>query len=255
MVKSALTTSVYDFGTKKSNPRNQKVCCLTPHHTAGTASPLTYAKQHRDGSQVASANYYVRDDEILCGVSEDRRAWTSSSPANDHRAITIEVSNSTRGPRWEISDKSYNTLVRLCADICKRYAFVPHFDGTKNGSITMHKQFWATSCPGPYLEDIIRSHKFENDILAQIHSPIIVPTTPIKEPENPNYFPTVPFTVKVLIPDLYIRAAGNPQAARKGFIPKGVYTIVEVNNNGFGRLKSGAGWIYITNPNYVEIRR
>lgn len=246
MIKSALTTSVYDFGTKNSNPRNQKVCRITPHHTAGIESPLTYAKQHRDGTQNASANYYIRDDEILCGVSEDRRPWTSSSPVNDHKAITIEVSNSVRGGLWPISDKSYKSLVKLCADICKRYSFVPHFDGTKNGSITMHKQFAATACPGPYLEDIIRSHKFENDILTEMHSPITIPSVP-------DILSSVPFKVRVLISDLYIKAAGNSQAARKGFIPKGVYTIVEVNNNGFGRLKSGAGWIYITNPNYVEI--
>lgn len=178
MIKSALTTDVYDFGTKKSNPRNQKVCRLTPHHTAGTGSPLTYAKQHRDGLQQASANYYIKDDIILCGVSEDRRAWTSGNAANDHKAITFEVSNSSSGGRWPISDKSYATLVKLCADICSRYGFKPYFDGTTNGSITMHKQFASTACPGPYLEDIIKSHKFENDILAAMGNGSISTTTP-----------------------------------------------------------------------------
>lgn len=180
MVKSQLTTSVYDFGTKKSNPRNQKICCLTPHHTAGLASPLTYAKQHRDGSQQASANYYIKDDEILCGVSEDRRAWTSGSPTNDHRAITFEVSNSSAAPNWKISDKSYKTLVRLCADICKRYGFIPKYDGTKNGTITMHKQFGPTACPGPYLENLIVSHKFEQDILAEMNAGL----APVVEPKE-----------------------------------------------------------------------
>lgn len=188
MVKSQLTTSVYDFGTKKSNPRNQKICCLTPHHTAGLASPLTYAKQHRDGSQQASANYYIKDDEILCGVSEDRRAWTSGDPSgkqkggasNDHRAITFEVSNSTGAPNWKISDKSYKSLVKLCADICKRYGFIPKYDGTKNGTITMHKQFGATACPGPYLENLIVSHKFEQDILAEMGAGF---STPVEDPK------------------------------------------------------------------------
>ena len=35
MVKSSLATEVYDFGTKNSNPRNQKVCRITIHHMAG----------------------------------------------------------------------------------------------------------------------------------------------------------------------------------------------------------------------------
>lgn len=177
---SSLVTDVYDFGTIKSNPRNGPINCATPHHAAGTAAPLTYAKQHRDGAQQASAHYYIKDYVILGGVSEDRRPWTSGNAANDHRAITFEVSNSSTGGRWPISDKSYESLVKLCADICNRYGFKPHYDGTKNGTITMHKQFQATACPGPYLEELITSHTFENDILHEMGNGSISTTTPLE---------------------------------------------------------------------------
>ena len=33
---------------------------------------------------------------------------------------------------------------------------------------------------------------------------------------------------------------------------KGSFTIVEVSN-GWGKLKSGAGWIYLENPKYCTI--
>lgn len=64
----------------------------------------------------------------------------------------------------------------------------------------------------------------------------------------------VPFLVKVSISDLNIRKDPGTDYARSQYIPVGVYTIVEVKSGkgsaaGWGRLKSGAGWIsldYVT---------
>lgn len=58
----------------------------------------------------------------------------------------------------------------------------------------------------------------------------------------------VPFKVQVSISDLNIRTGAGTGYARTQFIPVGVYTIVEVKSGkgskkGWGRLKSGAGWI------------
>ena len=39
----------------------------------------------------------------------------------------------------------------------------------------------------------------------------------------------------------------------KGQTGKGIFTIVEVKN-GWGRLKSGAGWIYLENPSYCTVQ-
>ena len=56
------------------------------------------------------------------------------------------------------------------------------------------------------------------------------------------------FKVKVTINNLYIRAGAGTNTARRGFIKPGTYTIVETKKGtgssaGWGRLKSGAGWI------------
>ena len=58
----------------------------------------------------------------------------------------------------------------------------------------------------------------------------------------------VPFLVKVSISDLNIRKGPGTDYARTQYIPVGIYTIVEVKSGkgstaGWGRLKSGAGWI------------
>lgn len=41
--------------------------------------------------------------------------------------------------------------------------------------------------------------------------------------------------------------------AVKGQTGKGVFTITEVRD-GWGKLKSGAGWIYLENPDYCTIQ-
>ena len=58
----------------------------------------------------------------------------------------------------------------------------------------------------------------------------------------------VPFKIKVAISDLNIRKGPGTNYARTKYIPVGVYTIIEVqsgtgSDKGWGRLKSGVGWI------------
>ncbi|MBQ6734834.1 MAG: N-acetylmuramoyl-L-alanine amidase [Lachnospiraceae bacterium] len=182
---SPVCTQIYDFGTKKSNLRSQdgisQPTKIIIHHMAGTAGALACAKSHLNSTREASANCYIKDDDIVGAVSENRRAWTSGGKSvggksgrwADFRGITIEVSNNRLGdPKsgkgWTISAKSYRSLVRYCADVCKRYGIIPHYDGTQNGTLCMHKQFAATACPGEMLEDLITSHKLEEDILTEM---------------------------------------------------------------------------------------
>ncbi len=68
-----------------------------------------------------------------------------------YKAITIEVSNSESREPWPVSKAAYNSLIRLCADICKRYKFGLDFTGDSSGSLTAHRFYQATACPGSYL--------------------------------------------------------------------------------------------------------
>lgn len=172
MQTSKLATLSVDFGNKKSNPRKYKVSKITPHHMAGIRAADDCARSHLYSNRESSANYYIGNDGLICsGPGEERRCWTSASRENDHAAITIEVSNSGKGPDWPISAAAYNSLVNLCADICQRYGITPHFNGDPSGSITIHKMFQKTDCPGPYLERIIRSGQLERDIRERMQAP------------------------------------------------------------------------------------
>ena len=136
-----------------TKPRGKKIDTITIHHAAGNASVETLGNIFAPTSRKASANYGIGSDgRIACFVEEENRAWTSSSSANDDRAITIEVANCGAEPDWPISDKAYAALLDLCEDICRRHGIVLNYTGDKTGNLTMHKWFKATACPGPYLE-------------------------------------------------------------------------------------------------------
>lgn len=155
MSKSGLTTAtaLADSSNYTHGRKGYKICKITPHHMAGVLTGKQCARIFQNPNRNASANYCIGNDgDIVCSVEEENRAWTSSNKENDCQAITIEVSNSSTGGNWPISEKAWNSLVNLCVDICKRYGFRLNYTGDKNGSLTRHNMFANTNCPGPYLQ-------------------------------------------------------------------------------------------------------
>lgn len=223
-----------------------KVCKITPHHMAGKLTAKRCGELFQNPNRRASANYGIGyNGEIICYVDENDRAYTSSNKVNDCQAITIEVANSQTGGDWPISDASWNSLVNLCVDICKRYNFRLTYDGTPNGSLTRHNMFAATSCPGPYLQG-----KFPE--LVEVVNERLDNEQPVPEPKPEP--PTEGYLVKVKADVLNIRENAGTNYKITGQIKDhGIYTIVaESDGQGaskWGKLKSGAGWISL---DYVE---
>lgn len=232
-MKSELSEYCKTMSPNKSK-RTEKVTKITIHHMAGSLTAAQCESIFANPRRCASANYLIgKDGEILCNVDEDYRAWTSGSNWNDQRAITIEVANSTGKPNWEISEKVMQSLILLCADICRRYCIVPYFTNDKNGSMTFHYMYQATECPGPYIRKNI---KF---IIDSINNELCFIEKPVEKPKSDFQ----PYKVKVTANCLNIRKEPNAKSKKVGEITdKGVYTIVE-EKEGWGKLKSGAGWI------------
>lgn len=161
-MKSPLTTKEIlspNYGNYEGNKwvggaRTHPITKYTIHHAAVVAPAENVANGFATVERGASANYVIGGDGtiILC-VPEEYRAWTSGSAANDNQAITIEVCNSTHDPEWKVSDKAIEAVINLGVDICRRYNLSGFtWTGDKNGTMTTHKMFQATACPGPYLE-------------------------------------------------------------------------------------------------------
>lgn len=215
----------------------EKITKITIHHAAGILSGENLARIFSVPRRNASCNYAIgKDGEIVGVVPEEKRSFCSHSRWNDSRAITIEVSNSTGSPNWEVSDKVIESLVKLCADICRRYCIVPYFNGTKDASFTLHYMFEATECPGPYLKKNLPI------IIDMINNELCIkeekPKTPMNEKQDFSSY-----KVKVTANCLNIRKEATSKSKKVGEITDhGVYTIVE-EKDGFGKLKSGAGWV------------
>ena len=154
-MRSDLCDGVYiaDSSNYTKGRNGYSICKFTPHMMAGILSGKQCAVNvFGNPGRNASANYCIGNDgDLVCNVEEENRAWTSSNRANDYQAITVEVSNCENGGQWRVSDKAWNTLVNLAVDVCRRYNFRLHYDGTPNGSLTTHNMFANTDCPGPYM--------------------------------------------------------------------------------------------------------
>lgn len=153
---SSLATYI-DTGTGNYNTRKYAITRITVHHAAGVCSMQNFSSILRSGRKV-SWNYAIdTNGKIGLFVEENHRAWTSSNANNDHRAITIEVSNSKTGGNWPVSDAAFSSLVKLCTDICIRNNIKKlSYTGSLSGSnVTLHQWFASTACPGPYLKSKI----------------------------------------------------------------------------------------------------
>ena len=97
-----------------NNPRNASIKKITIHHMAGNLSVETCGKIFSSSARQASSNYGIGSDgRVGMYVEEKNRSWCSSSPSNDHQAVTIEVANDETGGDWHVSDKALAKLIDL----------------------------------------------------------------------------------------------------------------------------------------------
>lgn len=130
---------------KRSSRYGASITRVIVHHWAGTNGGVERLVQSSD---LASANYIILSDGTLIGsVPEEYQAWTSGSQSADQPSITFEVQNSEVGGDWPVSDSAIATLTKTIADIAKRYGW----GSVDRNRVRGHREFYATSCPGPYL--------------------------------------------------------------------------------------------------------
>lgn len=234
-----------------SGQRMHKIDRITVHCVVGQMTAQNLGKYFSKSTTQASCNYGIgKDGDIVLCVDESNRSWCSSSYANDQRAITIECASDKLEP-YAFNDAVYNRLVDLCIDICKRNGIKKVlWLGTKEKSLayepkegecvlTAHRWFAKKSCPGDWM------YSREQDLANKINAAIATKS-------SDSSLPKTPFVVKVLVFDLNIRSLPSMAGTIKGQTGKGSFTITETKD-GWGKLKSGQGWIYLENKKYVEV--
>ena len=150
---SPLTDYVY-LSPNADFPREGTVTKITIHHMGGNLGLEALGTRFSDQDRQVSSSYAIDSDgRIALYVEEANRPWTSGSRENDNQAVTIEVANDETGGDWHVSDAAYEALIELCCDICRRNNIETlTWTGDADGTLTIHKMFAETECPGPYLE-------------------------------------------------------------------------------------------------------
>lgn len=201
----------------KTSPRNHAIDTITIHCVVGQCTVEALGTRFAQASVKASSNYGIgADGRIGMYVEEKDRSWCSSNSANDNRAITIECASDTKHP-YAINDKVYASLIKLCADICKRNGIKElkwKADKSLIGqpdkqNMTVHRWFAAKSCPGDYIYE--RLGQIASEVNALLgNGSASKPTTPDKEPNVVYRVQTGAFTNKVNADNMLkkVKAAG-----------------------------------------------
>ena len=226
----------------RTSPRKHKIDTISIHCAVGqfTAKELLNLSHFTkyNPSSGASCNYAIgKDGSIGIGVEERDRSWCTSSKTNDHRAITIEVASDKVHP-YKVTDAAYKSLIELLVDICKRNGIKElKWKGDKSlianvskQNMTVHRWFANKTCPGDFL------YTRHGEIAAEVNKKLNAKTKTAGK-------------YRVDIPDLNIRTGPGTNYDKTGkYTGKGTFTIVEIKDGkgstkGWGRLKSGSGWI------------
>lgn len=132
--------------------RSDTIHGIVIHHGATTnfdSIGQSFSQYGRQGS----AHYGICEGNVDQYVQEEYTAWHCGDWLGNSCTIGIECTNNVGAPYWTISEGTFNTLVKLCADIAKRNGlgklkFEP--DGVYP-TLSAHRDWSATYCCGDYL--------------------------------------------------------------------------------------------------------
>ncbi|NCB04237.1 MAG: N-acetylmuramoyl-L-alanine amidase [Clostridia bacterium] len=156
-------------------------------------------------------------------------------------------------PGTEVTEVAYASLLNLVTDICKRNGIaklvwsankadrVGHLNGC---NMTVHRDYANKSCPGEWLYS--RHAAIATEVNKRLGASTTTPQTDAKTPAATT---AASYTVRIKATGLRIRKGpGTNYGIAQNAIAPGVYTIVAESSGtgstkGWGKLKSGAGWI------------
>lgn len=159
----------------RSGEKQKKIEKIVVHWVGNAGSSAignrNYFESLKDTHKTYASSQYIIGlvgEKIRC-IPEDEVAFHSGSYSMNRKSIGIEVCH----PDWDgkFSEATYNSLVELCADICKRYnlgidAIIRHYDVT------------GKECPRYYVRNEQEWIKFKNDVankLGQATTTVAVP--------------------------------------------------------------------------------
>lgn len=178
-----LTINSYSRSGEKQNKIEKIVVHWVGNANSSAIANRNYFENLKDTHKTYASSHYVigLNGEIIRCIPEDEVAFHSGSYSMNRKSVGIETCH----PDWEgkFNENTYNSVVELCADICKRYnlgidAIIRHYDVT------------GKSCPKYYVENEVEWIKLKNDVankLGQATTNVAVPEVKGSDEEVRKY--------------------------------------------------------------------
>lgn len=227
-----------------NRPRTKRTrtTAIAVHYVGNAGSSAIGNRNYFQTTSTSVSSHYIigLEGEIIRCIPEDEVSWCT----NQANSYTISIECCHPHEDGIFNDKTYKSLVELCADICKRWKLNPlkggiirHFDVT--GKVCP-RGFVAKSKGGTDDNNCTRYHKFLSDV-ANIMGQ--VPSDKFQ-----------PYLIRVSSNDGFVNIRKTPKFADSDIVEtiknsNIEYTIVEektVDGVKFGKLKSGVGWIALS---------
>ena len=249
-VDSSLKCNADNYNSNTS----RNVAFVAMHYTGNSKDTARANANYFTGAgRNASAHLFVDDTEIRQSVALKDTAWSVGAKSYRHascrNANSISIEMCCTAGNYKISDKTKENAAHVCAYVCKLLGITAAGVDTY---VLRHYDVTGKNCPAQMAgSGNTEWAAFKARVKEILNAGSSSGSTGGSSGTNGN-FPATPFSVKVLVSDLNIRKAPAMGDNVTGQTGKGVFTITEVNN-GWGKLKSGAGWIYLENKEYVTV--
>lgn len=233
----------------------QPIKYIVLHYTGNkTDTAKANANYFYGGDRGASAHYFVDGSSIYQSVSDADAAWHVGKNYGSNNLFGICTNKNSIGIEMCSTNGAITSNTITNAVALTRYLMALY--GIKSDHVVRHYDVCSKHCPGwtgwlPPNENKWISFKAKLNA-----SEAAAPTAskPNTETGSKTQKVKTPFLIKVRIRDLNIRTGAGTNYPRTGkYTGKGKFTIVQTNKaQTWGKLKSGAGWIYIGNKSWTK---
>ena len=222
-IKQLLTKTNY----RKGNGKHNKYIVL--HYVGATGSAEDNCKYFLSNYRGASAHYFVgHNGEVFQSVLDRDVAWHCGATTYKHpycrntNSIGIELCCRKGANGWYFEEATIKAAKELTKQLMKKY-------NIPVANVIRHYDVTGKTCPEPFVRDSQAWDSFKASLTA---------TTA-----------TTGYLVKITADTLNVRAGAGTNYKINTRVKKNeVYTIIQ-EQNGWGKLKSGAGWISL---NYTK---
>ena len=227
-----------------NNCASRKVEYIVMHYTGNSKdNAKNNANYFATGSRKASAHFFVDDANIYQSVELRDVAWhCGTSGTYYHKACrnsnAFGIEMCCTAGNYKISKKTLENSAYLCANLCKKLGISADQVDTY---VVRHYDVTHKSCPAQMAGSSNAEWKAFKEDVKRILTTGSISKEVATEEQN-----AVPYLVKITADELNVRKGPSTNYDVVTTVKEGeVFTIVQ-ELNGWGKLKSGAGWIKLS---------